>query len=154
MKICYIDAFSGLAGDMLVAALADAGADRDTISRALESFAIGATIQWDRVQRRGISALKFRVAVTEPPKHRHLSGILKMIHAADLPESVQSRAERVFRVLGEAESGVHGVAIEKVHFHEVGAVDSICDIVGIAMALDLLGIERIGCSPINVGSGT
>jgi hypothetical protein len=154
MKICYIDAFSGLAGDMLVAALADAGAGRDTITRALESFAIGAAIQWDRVQRRGISALKFRVNVTEPPKHRHLSGILKMIHAADLPESAKSKSERVFRVLGEAESAVHGVDIEKVHFHEVGAVDSICDIVGISLALDLLGIEAIHCSPINTGSGT
>jgi pyridinium-3,5-bisthiocarboxylic acid mononucleotide nickel chelatase len=154
MKICYIDAFSGLAGDMLVAALADAGADRETISRALESFAIGATIQWDRVQRRGISALKFRVGVTEPPKHRHLSGILKMIHAADLPASAKSKSERVFRVLGEAEAGVHGVDIEKVHFHEVGAVDSICDIVGICLALDLLGVETIYCSPINTGSGT
>ncbi len=154
MKICYIDAFSGLAGDMLAAALADAGADRETISRALESFAIGATIQWDRVQRRGISALKFRVGVTEPPKHRHLSGILKMIHAADLPASAKAKSERVFRVLGEAEAGVHGVDIEKVHFHEVGAVDSICDIVGICLALDLLGVEAIYCSPINTGSGT
>ncbi len=154
MKICYIDAFSGLAGDMLVAALADAGADRNTISRALESFAIGASIQWDRVQRRGMSALKFRVGVTEPPKHRHLSGILKMIHAADLPESVKAKSERVFRVLGEAESAIHGVDIEKVHFHEVGAVDSICDIVGICLALDLLGVEAIYCSPINTGSGT
>jgi len=158
MKICYIDAFSGLAGDMLAGALADASGDRETISRALEAFlessAIGATIQWDRVQRRGISALKFRVGVTEQPKHRHLSGILKMIHAAELPESVKAKSERVFRVLGEAEAAVHGVDIEKVHFHEVGAVDSICDIVGICLALDLPGVEAIYCSPINTGSGT
>src|ERR1035438_3754983 len=123
MKICYIDAFSGLAGDMLVAALADAGADREAISRALESFAIGATTEWERVQRRGVSALKFRVGVNEPPKHRHLSGILKLILAADLSQTVKSKAERVFRVLGEAESTIHGVDIEKMHFHEVGAVD-------------------------------
>src|ERR1700749_2992456 len=109
MKICYIDAFSGLAGDMLAAARVDAGAYRETISRALESFAIGAAIQWDRVQRRGISALKFRVGATESPKHRHLSGILKMIQAADLPESVKAKSERVFRVLGEAEAAIHGV---------------------------------------------
>jgi uncharacterized protein (TIGR00299 family) protein len=154
VTICYIDAFSGLAGDMLVGALADAGADSAAISRALDSFAIGAAISWDRVQRRGVSATKFRVGVSEPPKHRHLSGILKLIHAADLPESAKSKAEQVFRVLGQAEAAVHGVDIEKVHFHEVGAVDSICDIVGICLALDLLGIERIYCSPINVGSGT
>src|SRR5579863_8860208 len=139
---------------MLLGALADAGADRAAISRALDGFAIGAGIEWDRVQRRGVSATKFRVGVNEPPKHRHLSGILKLIHAADLPAAVKSKAEQVFRVLGQAEASVHGVDIEKVHFHEVGAVDSICDIVGICLALDLLGIERIYCSPINVGSGT
>ena len=154
MKICYIDAFSGLAGDMLLGALADGGADRIAISHALESFAIGATIEWQRVQRRGVSATKFRVSVSEPPKHRHLSGILNLIHAAPLPEAAKSKAERVFRLLGEAEAAVHGVDIEKVHFHEVGAVDSICDIVGICLALEQLGIERIYCSPINVGSGT
>jgi pyridinium-3,5-bisthiocarboxylic acid mononucleotide nickel chelatase len=154
VNICYIDAFSGLAGDMLTGALADAGADRTAITEALQAFALGATFEWDRVQRRGISATKFRVRVAEPPKHRHLSGILKMIHAADLPERVKSRAEKIFRVLGEAEASVHGVDIEKVHFHEVGAVDSICDIVGICLGLDLLGIDRVECSPINVGSGT
>jgi uncharacterized protein (TIGR00299 family) protein len=154
VTICYIDAFSGLAGDMLVGALADAGADRAAISRALDSFAIGAAISWDRVQRRGVSAVKFRVGVSESPKHRHLSGILKLIHTAELPANVKSRAEQVFRALGQAEAAVHGVDIEKVHFHEVGAVDSICDIVGICLALDLLGVERICCSPINVGSGT
>lgn len=154
MKICYIDAFSGIAGDMLTGALADAGADRTAIGRALDGFAIGAVIEWDRVQRRGISAMKFRVGVEETGKHRHLSGILKMIGAADLPANAKSKAERVFRCLGEAEASVHGVDIEKVHFHEVGAVDSICDIVGICLALELLGIEAMHCSPINVGSGT
>ncbi len=154
MTICYIDAFSGLAGDMLLGALADAGANTRVISNALDSFGLGATISWDRVQRRGISATKFRVGVNQPSKHRHLSGILKLIHAADLPDSAKAKAERVFRVLGEAEAAVHAMDIEKVHFHEVGAVDSICDIVGICLAFDLLGIEFIHCSPINVGSGT
>jgi pyridinium-3,5-bisthiocarboxylic acid mononucleotide nickel chelatase len=154
LTICYIDAFSGLAGDMLVGALADAGADRDAISRALDSLAFGARIRWDRVERRGVSAMEFLVTATEPARHRHLSGILKMIHAIDVSERVKANAERVFRSLGEAESTVHGVDIEKVHFHEVGAVDSICDIVGVCLALDLLGIEQIYCSPINVGSGT
>src|ERR1700722_3202395 len=86
--------------------------------------------------------------------HGHCSQILRMIEAADLPDRVKSRSSHVFRVLGEAEASVHGVDIEKVHFHEVGAVDSICDIVGICHALELLGIDRIDCSPINVGSGT
>jgi uncharacterized protein (TIGR00299 family) protein len=154
VAICYIDAISGLAGDMLLGALADAGADTAAISRALDAFAIGVKTEWDRVQRRGMSAMKFRAIVDETPKHRHLSGILKMIHAAEIPATVKANAERVFRVLAEAESSVHGVDIEKVHFHEVGAVDSICDIVGICLALDLLSIDQIYCSPINVGSGT
>jgi uncharacterized protein (TIGR00299 family) protein len=152
--ICYLDAFSGLAGDMLVGAFADAGADRDAISCALTGLATGGVIEWDRVQRRGMSATKFRVSVTEAQKHRHLSGILKMIHAADLPDTVKANAERVFRVLAEAEAAVHGVPIEKVHFHEVGAVDSICDIVGACLALHLLGIDKVYCSPVNMGSGT
>ena len=129
MPICYIDAFSGLAGDMLTAALADAGADTAIITAALNSFALNAEVEWERVQRRGIAALKFRVKNTETAKHRHLPGILKMIHAADLPAAVKATAEKVFRVLAEAESAVHGLPLEKVHFHEVGAVDSICDIV-------------------------
>ena len=132
---------------MLLGALVDAGADRDAISAKLNSLALGATISWERVMRGGIAATKFRVAVTETQKHRHLSHILRIV--AGIP-----KAEKIFRVLAEAEAAVHGVDIEKVHFHEVGAVDSICDIAGIALALDLLGIERICCSPINVGSGT
>ena len=154
MAICYIDAFSGLAGDMLVGAFADAGADRDAISGALAGLAVGGSITWDRVQRRGMAASKFRVDVEEPQRPRHLSGILKMIHAAALPAAVRTSSERVFQVLAEAEAAVHGVGIERVHFHEVGAVDSICDIVGACLAVNLLGIERIYCSPVNVGSGT
>jgi uncharacterized protein (TIGR00299 family) protein len=154
VPICYIDAFSGLAGDMLVGAFADAGANRDAISSGLASLATGGSVTWDLVQRRGMAASKFRVAVDEPQKHRHLSGILKMIHAAPLPDAVKASSQRVFQVLAEAEAAVHGVPIERVHFHEVGAVDSICDIVGACLAVNLLSIERIYCSPVNVGSGT
>lgn len=135
-------------------AFADAGADREKISLALESMATGGTITWNRVQRRGMSATKFRVNAEEQSKHRHLSGILRMIHGADLPEGVKVSSEKVFRTLAEAEASVHGVSIEKVHFHEVGAVDSICDIVGACLAMHLLKIDRLQCSPINVGSGT
>jgi uncharacterized protein (TIGR00299 family) protein len=154
VSICYIDAFSGLAGDMLVGALADGGADRGVISKALSSFALEATFEWERVLRRGINAMKFRVRAHDSSKHRHLSAIVKMIQAADIPAGAKTRAERVFRVLGEAEASVHGVDIEKVHFHEVGAVDSISDIVGICLALDLLSVDAIHCSAVNVGSGT
>jgi hypothetical protein len=152
--ICYIDAFSGLAGDMLVAALADAGADRDAITRSLKSLAPEGEVAWEDVRRRGMAAAKFRVTVAESSAHRHLSDILNLIDAADLPGAVKSAAARVFQILGEAEAHAHGIGIEKVHFHEVGAVDSICDIVGICLALHLLNVEKLYCSPINVGSGT
>jgi len=139
---------------MLVAALADAGADRDAITRALQSLSTEGAFSWEQVKRRGMSAAKFHVTVTETPKHRHLTPILKMIAAADLPDPVKAAAGRVFQVLGEAEALTHGVNIEKVHFHEVGAVDSICDIVGICMGLHLLNVDKIYCSAINTGSGT
>ncbi len=154
MTICYIDAFSGLAGDMLTAALADAGADTATITQALNSFALNAEIEWEPVQRRGIAALKFRVKNTETAKHRHLPDILKMIQSANLPDAVKASAARVFEVLAEAESAIHGLPLEKVHFHEVGAVDSICDIVAICLALHLLKVDEVHCSAINTGSGT
>ena len=139
---------------MLVGALADAGADRDAISRALMSFGLDVAITWDRVVRRGFAATKFRVSANESGKHRHLTPILRMIDAADIPEKAKQNAQRVFRTLGQAEATVHGVDIEKIHFHEVGAADSICDIVGICFALAQLEIGSIHCSPLNVGSGT
>ncbi len=152
--LCYIDAFSGIAGDMLVGALADAGAPQAAITEALAPLAADAIITWSRVDRRGIQATKFHVTAPPQQKHRHLSGILKMIAAAALPGEVKDSVERVFRTLAEAEATVHGVDLEKVHFHEVGALDSICDIVGVCLALHLLGIGDIHCSAINTGSGT
>src|SRR4051812_11165902 len=122
---------------MLVGAFADAGADREAISASLAGLATGGSVTWDTVKRRGIAATKFRVSVDEPQRHRHLSGILKMIHGADLPDRTKANSEKIFQALAQAESAAHGVPIEKVHFHEVGAVDSICDIVGACRALDL-----------------
>jgi len=139
---------------MLVGAFADAGADRDAISNALAAMATGGSIEWADVKRKGMAASKFRVSVNEPQKHRHLSGILKMIAAAPISDRARVNSERVFQALAEAESHAHGVSVEKVHFHEVGAVDSICDIVGACVALDLLHVDAVYCSPINTGSGT
>jgi len=154
MRICYLDAFSGISGDMLVGALADAGADSAAIVDGLRSLHSGASVSFDRVKRCGIAASKFHVRVDEPQKHRHLSAILQMIEGASLPTRVKQNASAVFQRLGEAEAGVHQVPIEKVHFHEVGAVDSIADIVGACLGFDLLGAEAIYSSPLNVGSGT
>ena len=154
MKICYIDAFSGISGDMTVGALLDAGADFGALNDALSSLGTGATFRVEKTKRRGISASKFYVDGTDSKAHRHLHHIDKMIDAAPLPDKVKSNAKAVFRRLAESEAKCHATTIEKVHFHEVGAVDSICDIVGACFCLDNLGIDSIVCSPINVGSGT
>jgi pyridinium-3,5-bisthiocarboxylic acid mononucleotide nickel chelatase len=153
-KLCYLDAFSGVSGDMLVGALADAGADAACIVEALDSLGAGASVSFEKVKRSGIAATKFHVRIEETHKHRHLGPILKMIDAAALPDRVKQNASAVFQQLGEVEAAVHQVPIEKVHFHEVGAADSIADIVGACLGFDLLGIDEIVSSPVNVGSGT
>jgi len=139
---------------MLVGALADAGADRNAITSAIASLESGAVVSFEKVKRCGLAATKYRVGVEQTHAHRHLSHILTMIEKADLPERAKQNAQAVFRKLGEAEAEVHQVPIEKVHFHEVGAQDSIADIVGACVGFDLLGVDAIVCSPVNVGSGT
>jgi uncharacterized protein (TIGR00299 family) protein len=154
MKICYIDAFSGISGDMTVGALLDAGADFGALSDALASLGTGAAFRAEKTKRRGIAATKFYVDGGEQKAHRHLHHIDKMIDAAPLPPRVKASSKAVFRRLGESEARMHATTIEKVHFHEVGAVDSICDIVGACFCLDNLGVDDIFCGSVNVGSGT
>lgn len=154
MRICYLDAFSGISGDMLVGALVDAGADPSRIAGALASLDAGVEVRFEKTKRRGISATKFHVAAEQAKAHRHLPDIFRLLEQGDLPESVKQNAKAVFQRLGEAEAAVHNMPLERVHFHEVGAVDSIADIVGACLGFELLGIEEIHCSPINVGSGT
>jgi len=154
MKICYFDAFSGISGDMTVGALVDAGADATLLVDGLRSFGTGAAFEIEKTRRAGIAATKFRVVGGETSRHRHLPQILKMIDGSALPQRAKENAAAVFRRLGEAEARVHGVPVEKVHFHEVGAVDSISDIAGACFALELLGVEAVFSSALNVGSGT
>ena len=151
---CYLDAFSGISGDMLVGALADAGADQAAIINAIGSLDAGAVVSFEKVKRSGIGATKYHVHVEQQHAHRHLSHIVKMIEKAALPERCRRNAIAIFQRLAEAEAEVHQVPIEKVHFHEVGASDSIADIVGACVAFDQLEIDTIRCSPLNVGSGT
>jgi pyridinium-3,5-bisthiocarboxylic acid mononucleotide nickel chelatase len=154
MRILHLDPFSGISGDMTVGALIDAGAPVPDLIAALDSLATGASFEVERVKRRGIAASKFHVRGTDSKKHRHLPQILEIIDKSALTPAAKQNAASVFQKLGEAEAAVHGVPIEKVHFHEVGAVDSISDIAGACMALDLLEITEVHCSPINTGSGT
>lgn len=155
MKICYLDAFSGISGDMLVGALADAGADQAALTAALASVGAGAEVRFETVSREGIRATRFLVAETAPqPTRRGLHEILEIMGAAALPERVKRNATAVFRRLGEVEADIHQVPLGEVHFHEVGAADSICDIVGACLALELLGVKAVYSSPLNLGSGT
>ena len=139
---------------MLVGALADAGADQSAIAAAVASMNAGATVSFEKVKRAGLAATKYHVHTGEQKAHRHLSHIVKMIEAAELTSRARANSIAVFRRLGEAEASVHSIPIEKVHFHEVGAADSIADIVGACVALDNLGVDSLACSAVNVGSGT
>ncbi len=155
MKICYLDAFSGISGDMTVGALIDAGAPSDVLLDALRCMDTGAAFAVEKTSRGGVAASKFRVDTSGAVHfHRHLPDILHLIARAPIRDRAKENACAVFRRLGEAEAQVHGIPVDSVHFHEVGAVDSIADIVGACIALDLLEVDEICCSAINVGSGT
>ena len=154
MKIAYFDCFSGISGDMTLGALVHAGCDLAAIEAQLRRLPVpGWTISAETVARKGFRSTHVKVVSSDPQRHRSLSEILKMIESAGLAGPVAQRASRIFQRLGEAEALVHGMPIEKVHFHEVGAVDSIVDIVGAAAGFEQLGIEEFFCSPLNVGSG-
>jgi uncharacterized protein (TIGR00299 family) protein len=154
MKICYLDAFSGISGDMTIGALVDAGADDASLIHILESLGTEATFRVEKTSRRGVAASKFHVIAGEAKGHRHLKDIMELIANSAAPHPVKQNAAAVFQRLGEAESKVHGIPLAKVHFHEVGAVDSICDIVGACAGFHLLGVDTIYSSALNVGSGT
>lgn len=154
MKICYLDAFSGISGDMTVGALIDAGADAGRLVQSLDALGTGAKFEVEKTKRRGIAASKFRVLGGDGKTHRHLKHILEMIEKSGISARARQNASAVFQRLGEAEAKVHDIPVEKVHFHEVGAVDSICDIVGACVGFDLLDIGAVYSSAVNVGSGT
>ena len=155
-KAAYFDCFSGASGDMILSALLDAGADLEQICTALDSLPVkGFKLSSSQVKRGLLRASSIQVDVcsTDQP-HRNLSDIKKLLQDSDLHESVKSLAENIFERLAQAEGIVHGTSPQEVHFHEVGAVDSIVDIVGSCLALHLLGIEKVYCSEMATGSGT
>jgi hypothetical protein len=154
MRIAYFDCASGIAGDMLLGALVDAGADLAAIQAGVESLGLpNVKITATEVRRKAFRGLKIEIQHPAEQKHRHLHHIFEMIDAGSFSARAKDLAKRIFTRLGEAEAKVHGVDIRKVHFHEVGAIDSIADIVGSAIGLDLLGIERIEASPAPTGHG-
>ncbi len=157
MKIAYFDCFCGAGGDMIVASLLDAGADPDALRDGLASLGVaGYALSIDKVSKQGFAATRFVVELQDQASqpHRRLEDIAEIIKASSLAASVKGRAIRVFERLAEAEAAVHGTTVDEIHFHEVGAVDAILDIVGAILALELVGVQRILCSPIPAGSGT
>jgi uncharacterized protein (TIGR00299 family) protein len=154
MKIAYLDCASGISGDMTLGALVDAGVDLAELNEGIGSLGwSNVRLVANTVKKKGFRATQITVEHEPEDKHRHLHHIAAMIDSSSLTDRQKELAHRIFRRLAEAEAKVHNSTIEKVHFHEVGAVDSICDIVGAAMGWDLLGIDRAICSPIPTGRG-
>jgi pyridinium-3,5-bisthiocarboxylic acid mononucleotide nickel chelatase len=154
MKTLYFDCFAGASGDMILGALVAAGVDADLLSRQLSLLNVqGYTIDFKTVSRAGLSATHAVVETQPERKHRHLAEILKIIDNSALSVAVKQRASQVFTRLAEAEARVHNEPIDRVHFHEVGALDAIVDVVGAAICFEMLRVERFVSSPIHVGSG-
>ncbi|HWZ98790.1 MAG TPA: nickel pincer cofactor biosynthesis protein LarC [Candidatus Dormibacteraeota bacterium] len=155
MKLAYFDCFSGISGDMTLGALVDAGVSLDHLREQLRGVeGPGWEISSEKVWKNGMSSTYVRVKAEDQTKHRSLSAILEILQNSKLSPRVREQASAIFRKLGEAEATVHDVPIEKIHFHEVGAVDAIVDIVGACIGFEALGIEQFACSPLNVGGGT
>ncbi len=155
MKILYFDCFAGASGDMILGAMVAAGVDPLVLREQLSRLGVhGFSIEFETVDRSGLSATYARVQTATEHNHRHLAGILKIIHDSDLSEAVKQRAAKIFTRLAEAEARVHNQPIEHVHFHEVGALDAIVDVVGASICFELLNIDRFVSSALHVGSGT
>jgi hypothetical protein len=155
MKLAYLDCLSGISGDMTLGALVDAGIPLDTLQAGISSLGLPhCELVAEEVTRKGFRATKVHVRHEPEHAHRHLHHITDMIDASALSTEQKDLAKRIFTRLGQAEAHVHGTTLRKVHFHEVGAVDSIADIVGSAIGWDLLGVDRIICAPVPTGHGT
>jgi uncharacterized protein (TIGR00299 family) protein len=154
--LAYLDCFSGISGDMLLGALLDAGLDLDALRAGLATLPLeGYTLEAERVSDHGISGTRalVRLDTAAPHAHRHLADIAALLVAGALPERASERALAIFRRLAAAEAVIHGSRPEEVTFHEVGAVDSIVDIVGTALGFELLGVEALYCSALPLTSG-
>jgi uncharacterized protein (TIGR00299 family) protein len=154
-RTLYFDCFAGASGDMILGALIAAGVDPAALREQLERLNVeGFSVEFETVTRSGLSATYARVATRDEHKHRHLSDIKRIIEGSAVSENAKKLSIEIFSRLAEAEARVHNEPVEHVHFHEVGALDAIVDIVGAAICFDLLQIDRFVCSPLHVGSGT
>ena len=154
MKTLYFDCFAGISGDMTLGALVSAGVEERALLAQLALLDVeGFEVSFETVDRSGIGATRAHVRTRHEHHHRHLSDILKIIGDSRLSEPVKARAANIFTRLAEAEARVHNLPVEKIHFHEVGALDAIVDVVGACVGFELLGIEKFISSPLHVGSG-
>src|SRR5262249_49771857 len=149
----HFDCFSGISGDMTLGALIDAGCDSETIRRGLLSLKLPISMEVEKIRKGGFAATFIRIEAPEETSHRFLPEVEEIIGRGDLSNPKQERALWVCARLAEAEAAAHGMRLEKVHFHEVGALDSIAEIVGVAIGIDLLGAERFTSRPVPTGSG-
>jgi uncharacterized protein (TIGR00299 family) protein len=179
MRIGYLECFSGISGDMLLGALVDAGVPFACLEETAAALNVGARLEMRKMSRGGIAAIKVDVITPDTPaaeqahvhddhpghahtheKHQHhaphrsLSAIIEIIGSAPLKDAIKQRSIHAFQLLGEVEASIHSIPVEQVHFHEVGAVDTIVDIVCAAAGTETLGVDRWLSSPLNVGSGT
>lgn len=156
MKIIYADCYSGISGDMFLAALLDAGLALETLQAGIDRLNLPEKVELKltEVHKGALRAADVQVIVSESMHHRHLADILAIINHSSLSERVKTNAGKIFTLLAEAEARVHGTTVDEVHFHEVGALDSIVDIVGAMIGLEALGIEKLYASALPYGSGT
>jgi uncharacterized protein (TIGR00299 family) protein len=155
MKLAYLDCFSGISGDMFLGALVDAGLPAATLESELRKIDLkGWRLSTERVRRGELTATKVSFEIPEEHSHRTWAMIRELIRSSALGTGCKTRAESIFERLAEAESEIHQQPRESVHFHELGSADTILDIAGACVALEALGIERIVCSPLNLGGGT
>ena len=154
MKIIYFDCFAGAGGDMILGALIDAGLSVEDLKEELSQLSLsGYEIRAEKSIKKGISGTKFHVNVSHDHHHRSLNDILKIIDGSSLSDDVKGQSKKIFTRLAEAEGKIHNKPVEEIHFHEVGAVDSIIDIVGTVIGLDRLDIREVRVSRIHVGTG-
>ena len=155
MRIAYFDCFSGISGDMTLGALVDTGVDMAVLQAELAKLPVtGYRLEARVVKRGGLRGTKVDVLVEAAQPARKYTDIVAMITASDLSPAIRQHALDIFRRLGEAEAHLHHEPLDNVHFHEVGAVDAIVDVVGAAIGLQALEVAAIMASPVNVGSGT
>lgn len=154
MRVAHFDCFSGISGDMVLGALLDAGVDPAPVRAALDSLGLPIRLEAEKVKRCGFAATKATVEAADQEDYRFLPDVEAILARGALTPRQRELATTIFRKVAVAESVAHGMPLERVHFHEVGALDSIADIVGAAVGLDLLGVERFTSSPVPTGTGT